>query len=148
MQQAKALDYLFPLMQVSELKELQNNFNKILTFFCNEISQKCHSESNELIVIIQNYIEQNYTDPDLSVSSIADALGRNPSYLSRVFKNTTGEGLLDYINRYRITKARNLMQQNQYTITEISELVGYPNTRTFRRAFTKLLGELPSKYNK
>ena len=144
----QAMDHITPLMQASDTNELKNCFTQILVFVCGEIAQKWHSESKDIVLTVRKYVQKNYTDQSLSVSSIADAVNRNPTYLSRVFKESTGEGLLDYINRCRITKARELMQMDQYTLKEISELVGYANIRAFRRAFAKLVGEIPSKYGR
>ena len=147
-QQMQAMDHITPLMQASDTNELKNCFTQMLVFVCGEIAQKWHSESKDIVLTVRKYVQKNYTDQSLSVSSIADAVNRNPTYLSRVFKESTGEGLLDYINRCRITKARELMQMDQYTVKEISELVGYANIRAFRRAFAKLVGEIPSKYGR
>ena len=148
-QQMRALDTIMPLMQAADTEELKYRFHQMLVYICSEIAQRWQSEEKGIVSTVRKYVEEHYTDQDLSVSIIANAIERNPTYLSRIFKESTGEGLLDYINRYRITKARNLMQDNKnYTLTEISEHVGYSNVRAFRRAFTKLVGEIPSKYNK
>ena len=96
---------------------------------------------------IREYIEGNYTDQLLSIGSIADALNRNPKYLSRVFKEETGETILDYINSYRIAKAQELMRTHKYTLKEVSEMVGYASIQPFRRAFTKLTNETPGKFS-
>lgn len=146
--QMNALNYITPLMQATTTEELESCFNEILLFICNEIAKKWQIEGKEIILKIRKYIEEHYTDQNLSVSSMAGVLDRNPKYISRVFKEATGEGILDYITHYRITKARELMHLNQYTLIEISEMVGYSNVQTFRKAFIRLVGELPSKYNK
>jgi len=148
-QQMRALDTIMPLMQADDTENLKSCFQQMLVYVCSEIAQRWQSEEKGIVSTIRKYVEDHYTDQDLSVSIIAYAIDRNPTYLSRVFKESTGEGLLDYINRYRITKAKELMQSSEpYTLTEISEHVGYANVRAFRRAFAKLVGEIPSKYNK
>jgi len=148
LQQITALNHLSPIIQATETEELVHCFNQFLVYVCSEITQKWQTESKDIVLKIKEYVHANYTNQDLCVNSIANAIDRNPAYLSRVFKENTGEGLLDYINSCRINRAHELMQTDNHTLTEIAEMVGYPNARAFRRAFTKLVGELPSKYSK
>ena len=115
---------------------------------CKEISHKQQTEGNKIVLGIRQYIEENYKDQNLSVSSLADALNRNPKYVSRIFKEVTGTGILDYINQFRISKAKEIMLERKYTLEEVSEMVGYVNVRAFRRAFVKITGDIPSKFVK
>lgn len=142
-----AMNYVSLLIQANNVDELQNAFNRFLTFVCETISQKWLFENKDIVLTICKYVEENYTNQLLSVGLIADAINRNPKYISRVFKEDTGEGILEYINKYRIAKAKELMQTHQYTLTEIAEMVGYANIQSFRRAFIKLTGENPSKFS-
>ena len=49
---------------------------------------------------------------------------------------------------YQIAKAKELISTRTYTLEEIAEQVGYSNVRAFRRAFVKITGDIPSKFNK
>ena len=140
------LNYVTQLVQSTNSDELKNVFENMLTDVCQAISHEQQTEGNKLILNIRQYIEFHYKDPNLSVSSMADALNRNPKYISRIFKEVTGTGILDYINQTRITKAKELMSEKRYSLEEISELVGYANVRAFRRAFVKITGNIPSKF--
>lgn len=82
----------------------------------------------------------------MNISSIADAIGKKPRYISRVFKEETQEGILDYINNLRISKAKLLLRTEKYTLEEISDMVGYASYKTFRRIFVKLTGVTPGRY--
>ena len=123
-------------------------FPGLFTFICDKISRIQQTEVREIIINIRNFITENYTSQNLSVSSIADHLERNSKYISRLFKEDTGIGLLDYINQYRICQAKKLMQSKEYSFEKIAEMVGYANVQTFRRAFVKFTGENPSKFSK
>jgi len=147
-QQIKALNYVSALMQASNPEELKTFFNEMLEYVCMEISKKWQSEGKKIVLRIRQYIEENYTNQNLNVSSLADDLERNAKYITHVFKENTGEGILDYINNYRISKALELIQTNEYTLEEISKMIGYSNVRAFRRAFIKITGDVPSKYKK
>lgn len=94
------------------------------------------------------YVEDHIADSDLNINIIAEGIGRNPKYISRVFKEETGEGILDYVNRQRIRKAQVLMQSENMTLEQIGGMVGYASSKTFRRAFQKETGMMPGDYLK
>lgn len=92
------------------------------------------------------YVEEHYADSNLNISTIAENMERNPKYISRVFKEETREGILDYINRLRIKKAKALIKSGKFTLEQISGMVGYASMKTFRRAFQKETGMTPAGY--
>ncbi len=144
----EVLAYAERLMMTRNAEELKPCFDRMLEFACSEIVLQYNQKSDSIVDWVKEYIANNYQDQNLSVSSIAETLRRNPKYLSRIFKENTGEGILDYVNSFRITRAKALLVAHRYTIEEVAELVGYTNVRTFRRTFTKLTGDIPSKYMK
>ena len=94
---------------------------------------------------ILNYIERNY-HIDISVEDIAAHLNLNRSHVSKIFKSTIHTSLRDFLLRYRINKACELMETTHKTIGEISAMVGYSNTFNFSRAFKSVMGVPPSKW--
>ena len=92
---------------------------------------------------VVEYVKEHYQDASLNISTIAEGIGKNPKYISRVFKEETQEGILDYVNRLRIRKAQVLIRSGQFTLEQVSEMVGYVSVRTFRRAFQKETGTTP-----
>lgn len=93
------------------------------------------------------YVNENLTDPNLSVSVIADHFNMSPSYFSKRFKKASGENLLDYIHRERLNLVKQLMQKKpDSTLKELCDLVGYTSPLTLNRAFRKYEGITPSDY--
>ncbi len=68
---------------------------------------------------------------------IAEAVGSNKAYLSRIFKLETGMTTTDYINDIRIEKAKELITDTTYKLYEIAEMVGYISSSTFSVIFKK-----------
>ncbi|TLS54286.1 helix-turn-helix domain-containing protein [Paenibacillus antri] len=101
-----------------------------------------------LILQIRKYIEENYGNPDLSLNYLSDKFDINPKYLSKLFKDEIGEKFLDLLISQRIEKAKQLMQETDKPIQEISEEVGYTNYNSFNRAFKNVVGVSPSDYRK
>ena len=69
-----------------------------------------------------------------------------PRYISKVFKDDTGEGLLDCINRIRIQEAKKIMQNKELVLEDIAGQVGFTNVNSFIRVFKKYEEMTPGKY--
>lgn len=91
-------------------------------------------------------MEANYCDCDINISAIADHFGITPRYMSRLFKEQTGENLLNFINDKRIGYARVLLQTTSKTVEEIAVMTGFASARTFYRNFQKTMGMSPASY--
>lgn len=96
---------------------------------------------------ILEIVKNEYPDPMLNVSAIADKLGKNVDYISRVFKQTTTIGLLDYIHHMRIKSAKDLLiNQPALSVMQISQRVGYFGADSFIRSFKRIEGTTPGRY--
>lgn len=91
------------------------------------------------------YIESHYQQP-LSLEIIASALGVTGKYLSRVFKEQTGQNLSQVIVKIRMEKAKALIRDGKMKVGEIGEAVGIDSRATFLRLFKKTIGVSPSTY--
>lgn len=92
--------------------------------------------------IISSYAEK------LNIKDIAEELDISASYLSRKFKDATGETFLDILNKYRIQKSIKLLQKQEYKIYEISEKVGFTDYKHFCNVFKKYLHTAPGDFAK
>ncbi|WP_342553781.1 helix-turn-helix domain-containing protein [Paenibacillus sp. FSL R7-0652] len=109
---------------------------------------QCSRKHRSHILEIRKYIEEHYNNPDLSLNYLSDLFDINPKYLSKLFKDEIGEKFVDLLISHRIEKAKQLMQQTDKAIQEISEEVGYTNYNSFNRAFKNVVGMAPSDYRK
>ncbi|WP_339275594.1 helix-turn-helix domain-containing protein [Paenibacillus sp. FSL W8-0426] len=109
---------------------------------------RCSKKHGTNILEIRKYIEENYSNPDLSLNYLSDLFDINPKYLSKLFKDEIGEKFVDLLISQRIEKAKQLMQETDKAIQEISEEVGYTNYNSFNRAFKNVVGMAPSDYRK
>lgn len=108
---------------------------------------KTSMEAHTYICRAISYIEQHYSE-ELSIPQIADVVGLNPVYLSRLFKLDTGKTLSEYLNCYRTECSLTLLTDTADTIQAISQKVGYPDVRSYIRFFKKYYGETPSEYRR
>lgn len=83
---------------------------------------------------------------DFGLEDVADHLGISNSYFSLLFKQTYGETFVEHVTRSRIEKAKTLLVQTPYSVTEIGKAVGYADRRYFTKVFQRLTGTIPSEY--
>jgi YesN/AraC family two-component response regulator len=94
------------------------------------------------------YIAKNYARM-LSLDEVAEACSVNPSYLSRVFHQTTGYTFTDYVNRLRVDRAKELLVARPTAfIYEIAHELGFEDSAYFSRLFRELSGTTPGTWRK
>lgn len=91
------------------------------------------------------YLHQNYTR-SLARWEIAESIGVNEDYLSRVFKRELGITPWDYLNRYRVFRARELLEKTFDSMGEVAHKVGFSDAAYFSRVFRQAMGVSPSAY--
>ena len=93
-----------------------------------------------------DFIGRHYSDPSISIGLIAQHLGISEGHLSHLFKKETDYTLLNYLTRYRIHKAMELLKDCRVKVYEVAEQVGYRDITYFSATFKKLVGVSPSEY--
>lgn len=91
------------------------------------------------------FIEQNYALP-ITIEDMAKRCGLDRSYFGKIFKDTMGQSPQDFLIRYRMSKASELLTTTTLPVGDISSQVGYPNQLHFSRAFKKIYGISPRAY--
>ncbi|WP_169088917.1 response regulator transcription factor [Paenibacillus sp. PL91] len=131
-------------MHVSEALSLLHSF---IAEASDVIQSRGASGSNPNMVQLLHFIQEHYAEP-LSLTEIAKHFHFNPSYLSSYFTSHNKEGFSEYLNKIRVEKAAELLQQDTASISEISGMVGYSDHSYFTKVFKKLTGLSPSHYRK
>lgn len=103
-------------------------------------------QENPTIFLIKDYISKNYMDVTLSVKDIGAHVHLSASYVCTFFKSETGQTLNQYLTEYRMERAKQLLGDLRYKISEISSKVGYSDGNYFGKSFKKYSGFSPSEY--
>lgn len=91
------------------------------------------------------YIDQHY-DQELSLQVLSQHVHLSKNYLANLFKKETGEGIVDYITKVRLERAKALLRSTDLRSGEICLKVGIPDSKYFSKLFKKLEGITPSEY--
>lgn len=135
------------IMRMKELREIEDKCRFWLGEMLKVIKNQSTDSSERVVTKAIDYITSNY-NKDISLEDIANHVYLNPVYFCRFFKQKTGENFTDFLTKVRMDKAVELIALGQYKTYEISELVGYKNSKYFSRVFRQHTGMSPSEYGK
>lgn len=92
-----------------------------------------------------NYIEKNYNN-NISVEDIAKWCNLDRSYFGKIFKSSMKTTPQEFLIKYRLSKACEMLKDKNTSIKDIAELTGYPNQFYFSKAFKNVYNMTPSKW--
>lgn len=109
--------------------------------------QESTTDTGESMRIAIGYIKSHFNEK-LTLEDIAFEAGLSKFYFSREFKKLTGVTVVTYINMLRCREARKMLEQDKYSIHQVSEYCGFSNDSYFTKTYKKYIGSLPSKSEK
>ena len=108
--------------------------------------QESRIEQDNISKKAKEYIKEHYQDTQLNVSTLGNAMNISSWYLSKMFKEQYNITVLDYINKVRVTKAKELLKNTQMTVGEIAKETGFLSSNVFIKTFKKSDGITPGVY--
>lgn len=143
----KGLDlYLEKVINSVNLDQIQLELNNMIKHRQSKLEETDDSISPIILKLLRN-IEENYSK-DLNLKEISETYNINSIYLGQLFQKETGILFSDYLNNFRVNKAKNLLVETSLKAAEIGELVGYANKNYFYRKFKDIVGITPSEWRK
>lgn len=135
------------LLSCSTKPEFQQELHGIFDRVCSVLRSKQNVPSSAgMGDKVIEYVQANYSDKNLSVSMIGDHFRLSPQYVSRLFREQTGQvGLHDYISQVRVEAAKALLLEGG-GIEETASRVGFASSHAFIRVFKKYEGITPGKF--
>lgn len=91
-------------------------------------------------------VKEQYSDPELTIEKMSQALFLSPAYFSSLFKKETGQSFISFLTEERLQQARQLMETTNDKSYVVAEKVGYSEPNYFSYVFKKRFGLSPSKY--
>ena len=104
-------------------------------------------EEDEISQVVR-YMEEHFSDPEISITALADSLELSTARFSLSFKEKTGMSPLEYLTLLRVEHAKEQLELTDLTIRDISVRVGYYDSGSFIRRFKQVTGETPAQYRR
>ena len=138
--------YIRQLAELETLGDARMLFDQLIEEIADKQSNEQKDKHSVLVETIKEMIESRYADLNLSLQTIADALGMSSAYISRVFRTSETLAVHDYLREVRLQHALRLLETSESPIAHIMEQVGYGNVSNFFRHFKKRYGTTPKEY--
>ena len=152
------------LMKPVDEEELKKNISKVITEIekdnqLRQLSSKMKTADDIEALFIKSEGDNDYIQKVLketrerysekiSIETFSEELGVSGSYLSRKFKEATGQTYLDFLNKYRVRQAIRLLETGTYKVYEVSEMTGFSDYKYFSTVFKKYTDRSPSDFVK
>ncbi len=135
-----AIDNRYSLEQMMTI--LEDSCNKLCELIQRTIPEVRAASAESIIA----YIEEKGTNPDFSLQMIADHFGMTMSNFSYHFKKTFGQNFKEYVDKYRMQRAIQLLRTTDDPLETVARESGYTNTSSFIRTFKKMVGTTPGQF--
>lgn len=135
------------LSSENDIKLIKEFAQKFLTECTQAISSVKKADENPVIKKVCAYVDENLAS-DISLETAADFAGLSSFYLSKLFKEEKGETFINFISEKRLEKSRQLLEETELSIKEITAEVGYNDQNYFSRIFKSKYGLSPKEYRK
>lgn len=148
---AANLDFGIPVMTVNNaetIEEVNEKFYELFGRIEVWLEERKNSKSDSIVCKINEIIQGEYSNPGLSIDSIAESLGMSSAHICRLYKQHTLHTILEEIVQTRMKKARELLLSTEDSILEIAQKVGFSQSNYFYRVFKTENGVTPSDYRK
>lgn len=133
------------MLKCTSIDELSRLITEIMHRFINYSFDFSAVKHSDTVYKVMEYIRQNYYKK-ITLDHIAQYVSFSKTYLSRIFKEETGENISQYINKVRIEKAKILLANKQNSLVDVANLVGFEDQSYFTKVFKAIVGTSPKKY--
>jgi len=140
-----------PHNELYMILDLEERVKKLFFYYecwLKKETQKNTSHSKIIAEKARAYIQLHYAEGNLNVSDISRELYINQTYLRKMFKEEMGMTLLEFITKYRMHMAKQLILNTEHSLTQIAELVGYNDVGYFSKCFKKYYQVSPKQMTK
>ena len=103
--------------------------------------------NNSICELVCEYMRKNL-DTNITLKELCDVFLMGKTQMCRIFRDCMGKSPMEYYNSIKIKEAKKLLREKQYTVSQISDMLGYSSIHTFSRSFKTGTGHSPMEYVK
>lgn len=113
---------------------------------CIALAVRQNTKAASYAAIIKECVDREYLENHMSLEYVAGKVGRSAAYVSKLFKDEFGMNFLEYITKKRLEMSKDLLENTDMTIYEITEQAGYADVSNFIKVFKRRYGITPGDY--
>jgi len=144
-----AIDYLLKPVEVEHIESCIEHWQELWrgggTY--KEEAKSCSPQEQSAVEQVIHYIKTNQVYSMTSCEA-AELVHLNPSYFSKLFRNSMGMTFTDYMTNHRLEEAKRLLEVTAMRVNEIAERLGFTDIAYFSNTFKKNCGLTPSEYRR
>lgn len=135
---------------LNSMKEIRQVENWVIQTYTGAIKNFADEEKDysNTTICVENYVQEHYHEPELSITAISKALYSNYSYICYCFKRDKQMTINDYVNKVRIEKAVEMFQNHVENVGFVADKTGFSSASYFSKQFKRATGLPPSDYIK
>lgn len=134
------------IAQIDSISEISDWFIGYCARMLRQVSELRNDKTQQILDMVDRYIESNLSDPDLSVQTISDYVELSTPYFSNIFFRFMGIHISEYVNRVRIKHAQQMLTESNTKIVNIAKALGFSSPSYFNSVFKRYTGVTPSQY--
>lgn len=127
-------------------QELHRTLVQCVDDLCEQIHTVRRNGRRRIISDALFIIQEQYAQPTMSMGWLAQKLDLSPNYLSSLFSKEMGQTFSEYLEAYRLERAKQLLKNTQMKVYEIASAVGYTDPKYFTKVFKQQEGKTPQEY--
>lgn len=144
--ETKLLSYMSEIIKDQNIDRIKEGLIKVCKDIFSDIGFDEVNQDSMLADEILKYIDERYTDANITLQSIADDFNMSISKISKTFKKKYNTTIMYYIDSLRMEKAKQLLRDTEILIKDIIEECGYNDFSNFMRKFKNNEGITPNEY--
>lgn len=132
--------------EVSDYTSKSALFFALATIASTTLTIDANKKERNTASVIKKYIDDNFSNPDLSLESMCKSLSYNPKYISAVFKNEFKITFKEYLTTIRIQNACALIERGFTGVKNIARLSGFSDPLYFSKVFKRKMKMTPTEH--
>lgn len=135
----------------SQIHQLIHNRKTLSDIFSKQIFLKpsninISSADEKFLTKLNDIIDEHLSESGFDVSAMVERMNQSHSTVLKKVKQLTGMSLVEFVKTYRLKRAAQILEKDNFQIAEVAYLVGFNDPKYFSKCFSKEFGKTPSEY--
>lgn len=135
------------LEETLDRPHVEAHFSRLLELWSRRVNESAPGKYRSLSKKVAEYVQHNYAK-EITLAQIAEHTDLSVSRFCVLFKQQNGDSFINYLNQYRIEKAKQLLLEPDLKVYEVADMVGFSSLPYFSRLFKSLTDQSPNEYRR